>query len=132
MSNTMNSTAEFESSLFHPFLPDDYQVNPKRYGAELAFWLSKKLAEAKVFTSYPNFEDWGWFIEYINESGEEFWLCCANVDGSNTKWMCSLEAKGQGFLGRKKPPLENAQLLVDAVRAILQNEPDIKNISWST
>jgi hypothetical protein len=128
----MDTTVEFESSLFSPFLPDDCQVNPGRYGAELAFWLSKKLAEAQIFTSYPNFEDWGWFIEYINESGEEFWLCCANVDGSNTKWMCRFEAKGKGVFGRKKPLIEKARQLVDAVKSILHSEPEIKNVNWNS
>jgi hypothetical protein len=128
----MNTTAEFDSSLFQPYLPDDCQVNPGRYGAELAFWLSKKLAETQIFTSYPNFEDWGWFIEYINDNREEFWLCCSNVDDSNTKWMCRLEAKAQGIFGTKKPPSEHARPLIDAVTAILQNEPEIKNLSWSS
>lgn len=50
---------EFDSELFKPFLPDDAQVNPQVYGAELAFWLSKNLALKGVITSYPVGEDWG-------------------------------------------------------------------------
>jgi hypothetical protein len=33
----MESTVEFDSELFSPYLPDEYQVNPHCYGAELAY-----------------------------------------------------------------------------------------------
>lgn len=37
----MKTSVAFDSDLFQPFLPESAQVNPKVYGAELAFWLSK-------------------------------------------------------------------------------------------
>ncbi|WP_413701987.1 hypothetical protein ACLKMH_10950 [Psychromonas sp. KJ10-10] len=57
----MKNTVTFKSDLFKPFLPEDSQVNPEVYGAELAYWLSKKLAEKNIITSYPESEDWGGF-----------------------------------------------------------------------
>ena len=59
--DTIRDIVEFKSSRFVPVLPEDCQVNPGVYGAELAFWLSQALAKAGVATSYPNNEDWGWF-----------------------------------------------------------------------
>lgn len=50
--------AEFRSAAFAPVLPEENQVNPSVYGAELAFWLCTELAKRNVATSYPEYEDW--------------------------------------------------------------------------
>jgi hypothetical protein len=121
----------FESELFAPFLPEDCQVNPEAYGAELAMWMARKLAERGVYTSYPNFEDWGWFIEYVREPDDEFWLICVNRDGAKHLWTCALEAKGKSLFGRKKPPIERARPLLEAVEVILTAERAVKNVNWS-
>jgi hypothetical protein len=128
----MDTTVDFESKLFHPFLPEDSQVNPQIYGAELAFWLSRKLAEKGVFTSYPEFEDWGWFIEYITEDGDEYMLCCANRDGANDLWRCFLVPKSKGLFGRGKAKPENAVLLLKSLQVVLAAEQEIQNIKWSS
>jgi hypothetical protein len=60
----METEVDFYAEAFNPILPEDAQVNPECYGAELAWWLCRKLAERGAFTSYPNFEDWGWFLEF--------------------------------------------------------------------
>lgn len=61
------SRIEFSSTRFLPYLPESCQVNPGVYGFELATWLSRKLAEAGFSTSYPTNEDWGWYIEYVED-----------------------------------------------------------------
>ena len=81
----METSVDFESTMFSPFLPGEAQVNPGLYGAELAFWLSRQLARRGTLMSYPEFEDWGWFIEYSTEHDYEYWLCCANIDGAQDK-----------------------------------------------
>ena len=53
----------FQSDRFRPYLPDDCQVNPNVLGFELADWLSRELAKRGTITSYPNYEDWHWFLE---------------------------------------------------------------------
>jgi hypothetical protein len=69
---------EFSSADFLPYLPEECQANPGAYGFELAHWLSMALARQGVATSYPQGEDWGWFIEYIN--GEiEVAVGCSSV-----------------------------------------------------
>jgi hypothetical protein len=55
----MKISVDFESNMFSPFLPGDAQVNPGVYGAELAYWLSRQLAQRGMPTSYPQYEDWG-------------------------------------------------------------------------
>ena len=68
----MEISVEFESDLFIPFLQEDSHVNPQVYGAELSYFLSKKLVEKGVITTYPNNEDWGWFIEYFTVTDDEY------------------------------------------------------------
>ncbi|HEX6124443.1 MAG TPA: hypothetical protein VFZ23_03645 [Pyrinomonadaceae bacterium] len=105
-------------------------MNPGRYGAELAYWLCGKLAEANFVTSYPNYEDWGWFLDYTTGSGEEFRLCCGNVDGGDDEWMCFLEPLSKGFFkGKADPALASG--LMAALDQILQSTSEISNIEWS-
>lgn len=125
----LNTYVDFKSHKFKPFLPDNCQVNPGCYGAELAYWLAQRLAEKGVNTSYPNFEDWGWFIEYGTESGDEYWFCCGNEMGSLDKWRCFLDPKKKGLFG-KKPEVENARPLLNAVREILESEENISDVHW--
>jgi hypothetical protein len=127
----MQTEVSFRSGRFRPLLPEECQVNPGRYGAELAFWLCVELAKVGVATSYPNFEDWGWFLEYITQAGDEFWLCCGNVEGSDDRWTCFLEPKGTGFLGRRKPGLEAAKPLLDGLADVLAAESSISDVEWS-
>lgn len=126
----METSVEFESQMFSAFLPDDAQVNPGVYGAKLAFWLSQQLAQRGMLSSYPQYEDWGWFIEYSTEDQCEYWLCCANRNGAQDKWRCYLERKAKSFLGRNKAPVEGAQSLMRALRVVLMEERGISNTIW--
>jgi hypothetical protein len=120
----------FTSDRFRPVLPEDSQVNPGRYGAELAFWLCVELAREGVPTSYPNFEDWGWFIEYIVDE-DEFWLCCVNVDGRNDQWRCFLRPLGRSLFGRNRAPVERARPLLQGLARVLEREPSVLDLAWS-
>ncbi len=71
-------TIEFNSTEFHPYLPEDCQVNPGAYGFELALWLSQTLMAKGIITGYPVSEDWGWFIEYV-ETDNEFMIGCSSL-----------------------------------------------------
>ena len=126
----MKTKVTFKSQRFHPVLPDESQVNPGCYGAELAFWLCTELAKKGLFTSYPDYEDWGWFIEYISDTGDEFWLGCGNMEGSQNVWVCFLEPKGSGFLGLKKAVIDKAAPFLIALAEVLEEEASISDIEW--
>ena len=67
-------------------LPDECQVNPGRFIAELTYWLCIRLYEEhRIVTSYPECEDWGWFLDYSTDKGDEFALHCGNIDGTNDR-----------------------------------------------
>jgi hypothetical protein len=128
----MNTSVRFKSTRFRPILPEECQVNPGRYGGELAFWLCGELARKGVTTSYPDYEDWGWFLEYTNPEGNDFWLCCGNVEGSEDKWFCFLEPQSRGFFGSKTAGPERAQALLEAMARVLDAEESVHDVVWST
>ena len=126
----MKTSVDFNSELFRPFLPEEAQVNPQVYGAELAYWLSHQLALKGIATSYPNYEDWGWFLEYVNVD-DEYWLCCGNSDEEGNEWRCFLRPLSKGFFGRKKAPVSHAAPLLNALRELLEECGGISRIRWS-
>ena len=126
----VQTEVEFSSSAFDPVLPEDAQINPQCYGAELSWWLCQKLMENGVATSYPGFEDWGWFIEYLVDDNE-YWLCCGNVVGSQGRWKIYLKQHAKSMFGRNLAPIEGAVPLLKALREVLNNDDAISNIEWS-
>ena len=126
----MVDIVEFRSDSFVPILPDDCQVNPQVYGAELAFWLCVGLAKKGVVTSYPEYEDWGWYIEYVPASGAEFAVHCVNVDGTRDRWRLSLRRHARKMFGRDMPPFSEAAGLVLEIRKLLEEEPTISQLDW--
>ena len=127
----MNNTVQFKSDKFLPFLPDEAQVNPKRYGAELAYWLCKKLSEKEIFTSYPNQEDWGWYLDYILESGDEFMVSCGNIDETENGWLCFVKPQTKGFFVKRKADMKGTEELIKAMERIFEEESSISEIEWS-
>jgi hypothetical protein len=122
--------AEFRSAAFEPVLSEDCQVNPRVYGAELAFWLCTRLAASGVMTGYPSWEDWGWHLEYGTALGSDFAVHCGNVDGSRDRWMLSLRRFRRGFLWRQTPTFSDAEPLIRALETILRKEPSISELKW--
>jgi hypothetical protein len=126
---TMHTSVEFDSDMFHPYLPDEAQVNPAVYGFELTLWFSQQLAQRGVVTSYPQSEDWGWYLDYLTGDGYEYMWCCANQEGSSGKWQCSLQPQKTSLFG-PRAPLEAASALLLALRELLAQETGITNLLW--
>ncbi len=110
---------ELRTNKFAPFLPDDCQVNPGVYGAELAYWLAQQLAARGIVTSYPAHEDWGWYLDYVSKNGAEFALHCGNVDGQDDSWLLSLRRHSRKMFGRDKPSFDEASGLIETLRTVL-------------
>jgi hypothetical protein len=127
--DALRDIARFRSERFAPTLPEDSQVNPQVYGAELAFWLCTELARRGVVTSYPHSEDWGWFVEYFTPRGSEFAVHCGNVDGARDRWLLSLRRYGRKMFGRDKPPYDDAAPLIEGIRALL-NGSAVADLEW--
>lgn len=124
------TTVRSSAVRFAPRLSEPSQVYPGCYGAELAWWLCIALMQRGVETSYPNHEDWGWFLE--NSTAEcEYWLCCGNVDGSRDPWQAFLQPQARGLFGRRGAPVAEAAPLLDALRSVLDGAEGISDVAWS-
>jgi hypothetical protein len=108
--------AVFTSDRFKPFLPDHAQVNPNVLGFELAEWLARELSVRNVITSYPSFEDWGWYLEY--EGG--YLICCSGGENGGTyEWRVFVDRPRRLF---RKPPADMTQdQLFDSIVALLRD-----------
>jgi hypothetical protein len=126
----LKDIAEFVSEKFNPILPDECQVNPEVYGAELAYWLCSELAKRQIVTSYPQHEDWGWYIEFTTKSGSEFAVHCGNIMGVENRWLLSLRRYGRKLFGRDKPPFSDADILISGIKETLETEPSITELKW--
>src|SRR5262245_38508264 len=123
--NVLQEIVEFRSARFAPVLPEECQVNPHVYGAELAFWLCTELARLGIPTSYPLAEDWGWYVEYSAKAGSVFAVHCGNIGGARDHWLLSLRRYGRKWFGRDKPPYSDATPLISAVHQALEGEVSV-------
>lgn len=121
---------ELRTNKFAPFLPNESQVNPGVYGAELAYWLAQELASRGEITSYPQYEDWGWYLSYVGSNGAEFAIHCGNVDGSDERWLLTLRRYSRKMFGRDKPSFDKAARLVGAIHEVL-HEAGIEIQNWN-
>lgn len=122
--------AEFHSDKFAPVLSEDSQVNPEVYGAELAYWLCQDLARRGVETSYPEAEDWGWYITFITPAGDEFAVHCGNIGSAKDQWLLSLHRYGRGLFGRNKPSWDLAAPLIAAIRSAVYEAVAHDRVEW--
>lgn len=91
----------FKSELFKPYLPEECQVNPNIYGFEFCHWLSREMAQRNIYTSYPEFEDWGWFLE-ISDGEKELWICCmGELENDEYFWKYYIK-EHKSFWGKRK------------------------------
>ena len=109
----------FQSDRFRPYLPDDCQVNPNVLGFELADWVSRELARRGVVTSYPNYEDWGWFLEG-EQSGLDYMICCSGSDEGNGEFEWRVFVSHPKKLFGKRPDSAVADAVLQRVRQALE------------
>jgi hypothetical protein len=117
---------DFSSDKFRPFLPDDSQVNPGCAGFELAAWMSRTLAAKDVITSYPECEDWGWYILYTTPDGRrEIMIACGQHPDKHETPLAEI-LDWRVFIKQRKNPgpqeLEALKLLKAGIVSVLSDE----------
>ena len=111
--------ATFTSDQFRPYLPDGCQVNPNALGFELAAWLSRALAADGVITSYPDQEDWGWYLEFL-DGDDEYLICCSgSEEDGKYEWRVFVERPRKLFRRPAETPMERElfESVADALRS---------------
>lgn len=114
-------TVFFTSEKFAPYLPDECQVNPNVLGYELAAWLSVELMKSGIATSYPNAEDWGWFLDCKRDGGK-YMICCNGTknDAEEYEWRIDIESP-KFFFRRNQNNEKYIQELIIKITECLTN-----------
>ncbi|WP_266172160.1 hypothetical protein [Dyella subtropica] len=121
----------FKSTLFQIEPDEDVEVNPGRYGRQLAFWLKAKLEQRgfEIQDVFP--EDWGWCVR-CHAKPFQLWVGCGNMDdavtlsedvlplGESVIWHC--------FPVAEVPPLAKLFGKIDAAPALARLDAAVLEI----
>ena len=131
----MRDHVRFRSDMFAPRRAEREEVNPGRYGRELAEWLAAQLRERAVEAGEPAPEDWGWLLE-VAHAGQRFGIACGNVGKSRSEWLLWVAPAPTGALSRLLRPGTAAsgesarEELILAIDDALGSSPGVLDIEW--
>lgn len=127
----MKTQVEFRSPKFPPYEGEE-QINPGRWGKRLAEYLAKHLAERGIQTDEIAEEDWGCYLPILS-SGFRMALCCGHQSRSDHQFLVFTDPSTPTVRKWFRSVDVSAQLsrVLEAVREILDADPDISGIVWS-
>lgn len=129
----METRADFRSSAFgRDETDEDDAINEGVWGKRLATYLVERLPSHGVLLHAPIAEDWGWYVP-VEVDGVRLALCCGHQDGDDDELLIftdpSTPVVRRGL--RKVDLTEPLGRLVAAVRAVLDDAPEIRDVVWS-
>jgi len=128
----MKTQVEFRSSKFPPYEGEEAEINPGLWGKRLAEYLVQKLADRGIKTLGIIGEDWGYYIPVENE-GFKLAVCCGHQNGDEDEFLCFTDP-GTPIVKKFFKKIDaTAQLsrLTEALRQILEADPEIKDVAWT-
>ena len=128
----MKTQVEFRSSKFPPYEGEEDEINPGLWGKRLTEYLAAKLAERGIKTEEMAIEDWGCYLPVRNEEFS-LALCCGHQNGDEDQFLCYTDPstpRVKKFFRTIDATPQLARLL-EAVRQIIESDPDIRDIAWS-
>ena len=128
----------FTSDMFTVESGEDEEINPGRYGRQLAVWLKAQLEQCGYSVEPVITEDWGRCL-MLSRSPFMLWVGCGNIDDSaeedppisKVTWHCFAAAEVSLFKRIFGKPDTSASLSkLDAdLRAILSAAPAIRLVA---
>jgi hypothetical protein len=127
----MKTQVEFRSAKFPPYEGEEEQINPGLWGRRLTEYLAQKLAARGIETEEMVIEDWGCYLPIRND-GFRLALCCGHQDGDNDQFLVFTDPSTPRVKKFFRTIDATSQLtrLLDALREILESDPDIREIAW--
>jgi hypothetical protein len=128
----MKTHVEFRSGKFPPYDGEEEEINPGLWGKRLTEHLAQRLAERGIETEEMAVEDWGCYLPIRNE-GFRLALCCGNQNGDDDQFQVFTEPSAPKVKKFFRTIDATPQLtrLLEALRQILESDPDIREIVWS-
>jgi hypothetical protein len=129
----MKTIVEFRSDEFPPYEGEEDEINPGRYGKNVAEFLVRGLKEKGFEALEPIAEDWGWVV-LIKNDGFKLWIECGNYDEYPDGFLCIIEPHQSAI--RKFPFLWTVDTsgkvtaLQEAIDLLLSANPGIRDERW--
>lgn len=127
----MKTQVEFRSSKFPPYEGEEEQINPGLWGRRLTEYLAQQLPKRGIETDEMAIEDWGCYLPVRNE-GFRLALCCGHQNGDDDQFLVFTEPGTPRVkkLFRTIDATPQLTRVLDALRQILESDPDIREITW--
>jgi hypothetical protein len=122
---------EFRSDAF-PALPgEEDQINPGRWGKQLADFLRVELSARGLKAGEPYAEDWGWAVPLDNPE-YPLWVGCGNVDEDDGAFLCFIEPSKPIVrkLFKKIDVRDRVEQVAKALDEALSCHPRVKDVQW--
>lgn len=132
LGKNMKTQVEFRSSKFPPYDGEEEEINPGLWGKRLTEYLAKELGKYGIETEEMAIEDWGCYLPIRND-GYRLALCCGHQDGDDDQFLVFTEPSKPKVkkLFRTIDATPQLSRLLDAVRAILETDSEIREITWT-
>ncbi len=106
-------------------------MNPGLWGNRLAEYISQKLKERDIIIIDIIIEDWGCYLPIQNDNFR-LALCCGHQYGDDDQFVIFTDPKTTKIRKFLQVIDTTQQLtkLTNAVKEILENDPDIHDIKW--
>lgn len=127
----MKTQVEFRSAKFPPYEGEEEEINPVLWGRRLTEYLARQLAARGIETEEMVIENWGCYLPIRND-GFRLALCCGHQDGDDDQFLVFADPSTPRVKKFFRMIDATPQLtrLLDALREILESDPDIREIAW--
>jgi len=129
--NYMKTQVEFRSSKFPPYDGEEEEINPGLWGKRLTEYLAKALAERGIETEEMAIEDWGCYLPIQNEDFP-LALCCGHQNNDDDQFLVFTDPSTPKVKKWFRTIDATPQLtkLLDTLNTILNDDPEIHDITW--
>jgi len=137
MAIAMLTHVEFRSEKFPPFEGEEELINPDLWGRRLADFLREGLTRQGFELSEPGYEDWGCYIQVLNQP-IKMWIGCGhyqdlrNPESDEDSYLCFIEPhKPRVWSGvRRVDTRAHIERLQQAMDKVLSEESSIREKRW--
>jgi hypothetical protein len=129
----MKTMVEFKSDKFPPYAGEEEEINPGLWGKRLAEYLQENLPHHGIPVMCIGSEDWGWVVELEN-ANFPMWIGCGHQSGEADEFLCFIEPC-RPFIRKwfkKIDTISKVGHVSKALTKILESDPDIREISWTS